>query len=158
MLVTLAFSLACNEDCWFQKKTRGAKDLCYCDVRPLTTLLARVLGIAPGVGYACLKHRRAHEKEDERFSSVLSRSHSENLMSIPRKLYQFHDERGKTVESYRPGGKWCNKCRAYYYRKIKTNKRVSLLACVNTSFFAGWWIWHVATVHCHQWFIRLKHN
>ena len=111
MLATLAFSLACNEDCWFQKKTRGAKDLCYGDVRPLTTLLARVLGVAPGVGYACLKHLRALEKKkDERFSSVLSSSHSENLMSIPRKLYQFHDEQDKTVESYRPGGKWCNKC------------------------------------------------
>ena len=45
MLVTLAVSLACNKDCWFQKKTRGAKDLCYGDVRPLTTLLARVLGV-----------------------------------------------------------------------------------------------------------------
>ena len=137
MLVTLAFSLACNEDCWFQKKTRRAKDLCYGDVRLLTTLLARVLGVAPGVGYACLKHQRALEKEDELCSSVLSSSHSKNLMSIPRKLYQFHDAQGKTVESYRPGGKWCNKCRACYYRKIKTNKRVSLLACVPTCFFAG---------------------
>ena len=110
MFVTLAFSLACNEDCWFQKKTIGAKDLCYGDVRPLTTLLARILRVALGVGYACLKHRRALEKEDERYSSVLSSSHSKNLMSIPRKLYQFHDQWGKTVESYRPGGKWCNKC------------------------------------------------
>ena len=128
MFVTVAFSLACNEDCWFQKKSRGAKDLCYGDVRPLTTLLARVLGVAPGVGYACLKHRRPLEKEDERCSSVLSRSHSKTLRSIPRKLYQFHDERGKTIEGHRPGGKWCNKCRACYYRKIKNNKRVSLLA------------------------------
>ena len=79
MLVTLAFSLACDEDSWFQKKTRGAKELCYGDVRPLRTLLARVLGVAPGVGYACLKHRRALEKEDKRCSSVLSSSHSKNL-------------------------------------------------------------------------------
>ena len=47
MFVTVAFSLACNEDRWFQKKTREAKDLCYGDVRPLKTLLARVLGVAP---------------------------------------------------------------------------------------------------------------
>ena len=103
----------------------------------LTTLLARVLGVAPGVGYASLKYRRALEKEDERCSSVLSSSHSKNLMSIPRKLYQFHDERGKTVDGYRPGGKWYNKCRACYYRKIKTNKRVSLLTCVHRCFFTG---------------------
>ena len=45
------------------------------------------------------------EKVDERCSSVLSSSHFKNLMSIPRKLYRFHDERGETVESYRPGGK-----------------------------------------------------
>ena len=114
------------------EETRGAKDLCYGDVRPLRTLLARVLGVAPGVGYACLKHRRALEKEDERCSFVLSSSHSKNLMSIPRTLYQFHDEWGKTVKSYCPGGKWCNKCWACYYRKIKTNERVSLLACVIT--------------------------
>ena len=102
MFVTLAFSLACNEDFWFQKKTRGAKDLCYGDIRPLTTLLARVLGVALGVGYACLKHRRALEKEDERCSSVLSSSHSKNLMSIPRKLYQFHDQRGKNCRELPP--------------------------------------------------------
>ena len=88
-----------------------------------------------GLGYACLKHRRALEKEDERCSSVLSSSHSKSLMRIPRKLYRFHDKRDKTVESYRPGGKLCNKCRAYYYRKLKTNKRMSLLACVHTCFF-----------------------
>ena len=81
-----------------------------------------------GVGYTCLKLRRALGKEDERCSSVLSGSHSKTLMSIPQKLYQFHDERGKTIKGYRPGGKWCNKCRACYYRKIKNNKRVSLLA------------------------------
>ena len=105
MFVTVAFSLACNEDCWLQKKTRGAKDLCYGDVRPLTTLLARVLGVASVLGYVCLKHRRALEKEDERCSSVLSSSHFKSLLSIPRKLYRFHDERDKTVESYSPGGK-----------------------------------------------------
>ena len=108
MFVTVAFSLACNEDCWFQKKTRGTKDLCYDDVRPLPTLLARVLGVAPGVGYACLRHQRALEREDERYSSVLSGSHSKTLTSILRKLYQFHDERGKTITGYRPGGMWCN--------------------------------------------------
>ena len=137
MFVTVAFSLGCNEDCRFRKKTRGAQDLCYGDVRPLTTLLARVLEVAPGVGYACLKHRRALEKEDERCSSVLSGSHSQTLLSIPRKLYQFNDERGKTIKGYRPGGKWCNKCRACYYRTIKNNKRVSLLTCVHTCFFEG---------------------
>ena len=84
---------------------RKQEDFCYDDVGPLTTLLARVLGVAPGLGYACLKHRRALEKEDERCSSVLSSSHSKSLTSIPRKLYPFHDERDKTVESYRPGGK-----------------------------------------------------
>ena len=85
MLVTLAFSLACNEDCWFQEKTRRAKDLCYGDLRPLITLLARVLGVAPGVGYACLKHRRALEKEDERTDVHLS-----CLAAIPKILLVSH--------------------------------------------------------------------
>ena len=115
------------------------------------------MGVAPGVGYACLKHRRALDKGNERGSSVLSSSHSKNLMSIPGKLNQFHDELGKTVESYRPGGKWCNKCQACYYRKIKTKKRVSLLACVFIHAFLKD-DKHVATMYCHQWFIRLKHN
>ena len=110
-----------------------------------------ILGVAPGVGYACLKHRRALEKGNKRCSSVLSSSHSKNLMSIPGKLNQFHDERGKTVESYRPGGKWCNKCQACYYRKITTNKRMSLLAFLKDDEY-------VATMYCHQWFIRLKYN
>ena len=127
VLVTLAFPSACNEDCWFAKKTRGSKDVCYGDVRPLAADLSRVLGVEPGVGYACLKHRRALDKEDERCSSALSRSHSKKLSTIPQKLYQFFDERGKTVVNYRPGGKWCNKCRTSYYREIKSNKAVSLL-------------------------------
>ena len=38
---------------------RKQEDLWYDDVGPLTTLLVRVLGVAPGLGYACLKHRRA---------------------------------------------------------------------------------------------------
>ena len=78
MFVTLAFPLAYNEDCWYQKKTRGAQHFCYDDVRPVNTLVARVFGAAPAVGYACLKHWRALEKEHERCSSVLSSSHSKN--------------------------------------------------------------------------------
>ena len=83
VLVTLAFPSACNEDCWFGKKTRGSKDVCYGDVRPPAADLSRVLGVEPGVGYACLKHRRALEKEDERCSSALSRSHSKKTLHHP---------------------------------------------------------------------------
>ena len=116
LLATLAFSSACHEDCWFRKKTRGSKDICYGDARPLPADLARVLG-APG--YACLKHRRALEREDERCSSVLLLSHSKTLTTIPQKLCQFLDERGKTVVNYQPGGRWCHKCRTSYYREIR---------------------------------------
>ena len=38
----------------FKRKQEELKDFCYDDVGPLTTLLARVLGVAPGLGYACL--------------------------------------------------------------------------------------------------------
>ena len=71
------------------------------------------------LGYACLKHRRALEREDKRCSSVLLLSHSKTLTTMPQKLYQFLDERRKTVVNYRPGGRWCHKCRTSYYREIR---------------------------------------
>jgi hypothetical protein len=36
---------------------------------------------------------------------VLLESHSKKLATIPQRLYQFLDERGKAVENHRPGSK-----------------------------------------------------
>ena len=105
-LVTFAFPSACHKDCWFTKKTRGSLKDCYGKVLPLTADLARGLGVEQGEAYACFKHRRALAKEDDRCSSVLLKNHSKKLLAIPQKLYQFLDDRGKTVDNYRPGGKW----------------------------------------------------
>ena len=124
-LVTFAFPSACHKDCWFTKKTRGSLKDCYGKVLPLTADLARGLGVEQGEAYACFKHRRALAKEDDRCSSVLLKNHSKKLLAIPQKLYQFLDDRGKTVDNYRPGGKWCNNCRTLYYREFKTNIMVS---------------------------------
>ena len=127
LLATLALSSACNKDCWFSKKTRSSKNECYGDIRPLTVELARLLGVEKEAGSVCLKHRRMLEKEDERCSSLLSRSHSKQLMAVPRKLYQYLDDHGKLEAYYRPGCKWCNKCRTVYYEKVKTDRKVSNL-------------------------------
>ena len=99
---------------------------CYGKVLPLTVDLARGLGVEQGEAFACLKHRRALAKEDDRCSSTLSKTHSKKLLAIPQKLYQFLDDRGRMVNNYRPGGKWCNNCRAAYYREFKTNVMVSV--------------------------------
>ena len=125
-LVTFAFPLACHKDCWFTKKTRGSVKDCYGKVLPLTVDLARCLGVKQGNAHACLKHRRALEKEDDRCSSVLLKSHSKKLLAIPQKLFEFLDERGRMVNNYRPGGEWCNNCRTSYYREFKTNIMMSV--------------------------------
>ncbi len=100
--------------CWFAEKTRGRKDYCYGDLRPLKDALARAAGTPPRTK-VCLKHLRTIEKKDNRCSCLLSETHSQKLSVIPRGMYEHLDKQGETNTNYRPGSKWCYKCRAAWY-------------------------------------------
>lgn len=105
-----------HDGCWLAGKTRGGKNCCYGDLRRLNDALARAAGIPP-LTKVCLKHLRSIEKEDSRCSATFSETHSNKLTAIPRSLYEHIDTRGKKDKEYRPGSKWCYKCRASCYNQ-----------------------------------------
>jgi len=45
------------------------------------------------------------------FPSRNSTQHSRALVPIPRRLYEQIDKVGAGVQDYRPGCKWCTKCK-----------------------------------------------
>jgi len=105
-----------NDGCWLAGKTRRRKESCYGDLRPLNDALARAAGTPPRTK-VCLKHWRSIEKDDNRCSSTLSETHSPKLPAIPRGLYNYIDHHGENSKKYRPGSKWCYKCRASCYNQ-----------------------------------------
>ena len=105
-----------HNECWFAGKTRGKKDCCYGDLRPLNDALARAAG-TPRLTKVCLKHQRSIEKDDNRCSCTLAETHSQKLSAIPRRLYDHIDRHGKNSKKYRTGSKWCYKCRASCYNQ-----------------------------------------
>ena len=100
-----------HDGCWLAGKTRGRKDCCYVDLRPLNDALARAAGTPPRT-IVCLKHLRSIEKDDNRCSSTLSERHSQKLTAIPKGLYNYIDKHGENTKKYRPGSKWCYERRA----------------------------------------------
>ena len=156
MFVTVAFSLACNKDCWFQKKTRGAKDLCYGDVRPLATLLARVLGVAPGWDVRAWSIGGPLKKR-------MIDTHLSCLAAIPKILWESHGN--STV--FMMNGVKRSRVTAQDASSATSAEHVTTEKLRPTK---GWVYWLVfiqaslqgdecvATVYCHQWLIRLKHN
>ena len=104
------------DGCWLAEKTRGRKESCYGDLRQLNDALTRAAGTPPRTK-VCLKHWRSIEKNDNRCSSTLSETHSPKLTAIPRGLYHYIDKQGGKTKKYRPGSKWCFKCRASCYKQ-----------------------------------------
>lgn len=86
--------------------------------------MARAVGTPPHTK-VCLKHWRSIEKSDNRCSSTLSETHSPKLTLIPRGLYNYIDKQGEKSKKYRPGSKWCYKCRASCYKQpgLPVNER-----------------------------------
>ncbi len=77
-----------------QDRTRGGKNYCYGDLRPLNDALARAASTRPRTK-VCLNHLRSIEKDDIRCSATFSETHSNKLTAIPRSLYEHIDRRVK---------------------------------------------------------------
>ena len=56
---------------------------------------------------------------------LLSETQGPKLTSIPRGLYHYIDKQGRKTKKYRPGSKWCYKCRASCYKQpgLPVNER-----------------------------------
>ena len=84
---------------FFAEKTRGKKDSCYGDLRPLKDALARSAG-TPSHTKVCLEQLRSIEK-DNRCSCTLSETHSQKLSAIPGGMYEHLVQQGENNINYR---------------------------------------------------------
>ena len=75
------------------------------------TEMARVAEVERG-NFVCEFHYMQLRKRNDMCSCPLP-SHSSTLSktSIPTRLYKVFDEAGRSIESYRPGTRWCTSCR-----------------------------------------------
>lgn len=73
--------------------------------------LARGAGINVG-DHLCISHRIEARRANSRCSFPSeSNTHSKVLVELPKRLYQQVDRIGTTSSSYKPGCKWCTKCK-----------------------------------------------
>ena len=107
-----------SSKCLFAGKTRNSKEVCYGDSRPLPPALARAANL-PEQTLVCLRHRRSIERQDSRCSSPFQERHSKKLTLIPVSLYSILDTQGKQNPKYQPGSKWCNACKAKFYKNAE---------------------------------------
>lgn len=125
-LLSLLQSVTTGSRCVKEGKTRTAKDKCSSgQLRKVNKVLARAGGVAEG-SWICLRHRNAILAEDKRCSCPSSWGHSKELSRtpIPERLYSVFDEVGRSsVDKYKPGTNWCNKCRSLADKKFASHPK-----------------------------------
>lgn len=97
--------------CFFASRTRS-KENCYGHLSVCYYNLARAAGV-PEQSTICVYHKNKIVTTDRRRCSCPSSwGHSKSLHQhpIPKNMHTILDEAGKTVEGYRSGTRWCNKC------------------------------------------------
>lgn len=102
-------------------KTRTLFNNCSGILRKPTPQVCRAGGIETCEA-VCQRHFDEIRREDnKRCSCPSSWGHSEKLHGHPilRRFYQILDEVGANCISYKPGTRWCNKCRTEAPGKIE---------------------------------------
>ena len=96
--------------CCLREKTRHSSS-CRGRIIALNAEMARVAEVERG-NFVCEFHYMQLRKRNDMCSCPLP-SHSSTLSktSIPTRLYKVFDEAGRSIESYRPGTRWCTSCR-----------------------------------------------
>ena len=112
-LVSIASSLGkppVEKVCCLREKTRHSSS-CRGRIIALNAEMARVAEVERG-NFVCEFHYMQLRKRNNMCSCPLP-SHSSTLSktSIPTRLYKVFDEAGRSIESYRPGTRWCTSCR-----------------------------------------------
>ena len=112
-LVSIASSVGkppVEKVCCLREKTRHSSS-CRGRIIALNAEMARVAEVERG-NFVCEFHYMQLRKRNNMCSCPLP-SHSSTLSktSIPTRLYKVFDEAGRSIESYRPGTRWCTSCR-----------------------------------------------
>lgn len=113
--------------CELEEKTRKGKEKCEpAQLRQVDKALARAGGLPPGA-WICLKHRNIIVREDKRCSCPSSWGHSKKLAEdvIPERLFPVFDDIGSNVPGYRPGARWCFKCKRMADQKFRGHAKFS---------------------------------
>ena len=124
--ITILMSLFFTETsgartCWFHKKTRTGEE-CNGKMRRFNAAIARYVGGATD-GWACTRHWTRANREANRFCACplpVQSVHSNDIsVKIPVRLYEMFDRIGRAMSGYRPGVRWCSRCRRNADRLFK---------------------------------------
>ena len=112
MLMYMLFTETSGErTCWFQKKTRTGEE-CRGTMRRFNDAIARYFG-GTTEAWACTRHWTRANREANRFCACPLPVHSNDIHSrtIPERFHQMFDRIGRMMSGYRPGLRWCCRCR-----------------------------------------------
>ena len=112
MLMCVLFTETSGErTCWFHKKTRTGEE-CRGTMRRLNAAIARYVGGTTDA-WACTRHWTRINREANRFCACPLPVHSDDLHrhNIPERFHQMFDRIGHTTSGYRPGVRWCCRCK-----------------------------------------------
>ena len=100
-----------GQTCWFRKKTRRGEE-CRGKMRRLNAAIARYLG-GTTEEWACTLHWNRANREANRFCACPLPVHSSEIHphNIPERFLQMFDRIGRLMSGYRPGLRWCGRCR-----------------------------------------------
>ena len=101
-------------------KTRRLLNGCSGVLRKPTSQVCRAGGLEPYES-VCQKHFDQIRREDDKKCSCPSTwGHSRKLHGhrIPTHYYRFLDQVGQNSSSYKPGTRWCNKCRTIAPKRL----------------------------------------
>ena len=112
MLMYVLFTETSGErTCWFHKKTRTGEE-CRGTMRCFNGAMARCYG-GTTEAWPCTRHWTRANREANRFCACPLPVHSNDIHSrtIPERFHQMFDRIGRMMSSYRPGLRWCCRCR-----------------------------------------------
>ena len=93
-----------------QKKTRKGEE-CKGKMRRFNAAIARYVGGTTN-SWACTRHWTRINREANSFCACPLPVHSTDISAnIPARLYEMFDRIGSTTSGYRPGVRWCSRCR-----------------------------------------------
>ena len=95
--------------CLREKKRHGSS--CRGRIIALNAEMARVAEVERGNFVREFHYMQLRKRNDMCSCPLPSHSSTLSKTSIPTRRYKVFDEAGRSIESYRPGTRWCTSCR-----------------------------------------------
>ena len=125
MLMSLVFTeTSGGGTCWYHRKTRKGEE-CKGKMRRFNAAIGRYVGGTTN-SWACTRHWTRINREANSFCACPLPVHSTDISAnIPPRLYETFDRIGSTTSGYRPGVRWCSRCRKNADRLFKDEQDYS---------------------------------